>query len=288
MKKSLIILIIAISGNLFAQENKTDISLQWKDGKEQVTEIQSETGDLYRKLKHHGPAVENEWVGYRLYFDKKVSVDIYNKEHARLELAEGGWYPSVDMQKEGWGADQYKVGPTMGCGGVRLWDGEKEVLLDPVSMRTARVRKEGNISYMEMLSEGVEYKGEKIDILVRLTVYSGMREAKVEAFAFSTKPVQFLTGLNYWPTTETKQGDDYVCAWGVHPEDVAAFQVNIGSAVIYNPDDYAKIEKTDNVFRMISKPTKYLETWVTSACEREDGFKNAKDFFKYVEGVSEK
>ncbi len=288
MKKTLIVLIIAISGNLFAQENKTDISLQWKDGKEQVTEIQSETGDLYKKVKHHGPAVENEWVGFRLYFDKKVSIDVYNKTHASLELAEGGWYPTTEQQKEGWGADNYKVGQTMGCGGVRLWDGEKEVLLNPVAMRTAHVRKEGSISYMEMLSEGVEYKGEKIDVLVRVTVYSGMREAKVEAFAFSTNPVQFLTGLNYWPTTETEKGDNYVCTWGVHPEDVAAFQRNIGAAVIYNPEDYDSVEKTDNVFQMISKPTKYLETWISSGCEEEKEFGNAKDFFKYIKKQSSK
>lgn len=43
------------------------------------------------------------------------------------------------------GADYYKVGPTVGLGGIRLWDGENVLPLDPVSKRTARVVKEGSI-----------------------------------------------------------------------------------------------------------------------------------------------
>ncbi len=266
-------------------QNKTDISLRWKDSEKQESEISSETGDLYRKLHHHGPAVENEWMGLRLYFDYKVAIDVYNKTKPQLELAEAGWYPTVEQQKEGWGADQYKAGSTVGMGGVRLWDGEKVVYLNPVSKRTARVRKEVNYSYMEMLSEGVPYMGDTIDVLVRVTVFSGCRAAKVEAFAFSDKPVQFLTGLNYHPKTKTKEGNNYVCTWGIHPEDVAAFQLEIGAAVVYNPDDYAQKIKTENEFQLISKPAHTLETWIISACEKEADLNTMDKFVEFVENM---
>ena len=278
--------LIALSAYLVSfGQNMTDISLQWKDSTKQENSISSETGNLYKKLNHHGPAVENEWIGLRLYFDKKVAIDVYNKTRPGLELAEAGWYPTPEQQKEGWGADQYKVGATVGLGGVRLWDGEKVQFLDPVTMRIARVRKEANISYMEMLSEGIPYKGDTIDVLVRVTVFSGKREAKVEAFAFSCKPVQFLTGVNYHPLTKTKEGKNYIATWGIHPEDVAAFQLNIGAAIIYNPDDYVKKVKTDTEFELISKPTKYLETWVTSSCERESELNTMDAFVKYLENM---
>lgn len=281
MRNLIIAFTLILSINCFAQ-NMTDISLAWKDANEQVTEISSETGNLYKKVKHHGPAVENEWIGLRLYFDHKVSIDVYNKQKPGLELAEGGWYPTVEQQKDGWGADQYKVSNTVGMGGIWLWDGEKATYLNPVTNRTARVRKEANLSYMEMLSEGIPYMGDTIDVLVRVTVFSGMREAKVEAFALCDKPVQFVTGLNYHPTTETKEGDNYILTWGIHPEDVAAFQLNIGGAIIYNPDDYADKRKTDSQFELISKPTKYLETWVTTACEKEADINSLETFSKYV------
>jgi len=265
-------------------QNKTHISLQWKDSTQQVGLIESNTGNLYNKLKHHGPAVENEWIGLRLYFDHKVSVDVYNKTKPQLELAAAGWYPTPEQQKEGWGADQYKVGQTVGLGGVRLWDGEKEVLLNPVTKRSARVRKEANISYMEMLSEGVAYKGDTIDVLVRVTVFSGIREAKVEAFAFSSQPVQFFTGVNYHPLTDTKEGANYIATWGIHPEDVAAFQLKIGAAIIYNPNDFEKITKGKTAYEMVSKPGNYLATWITSACEREAELNSMEAFVKYLDG----
>jgi hypothetical protein len=287
MKIILIALLTFVTFGSYSQ-NKTDISLKWKDTDGQKTEISSETGDLYNKLEHHGPAIENEWMGLRLYFDHKVAVDVYNKTRPGLELAEAGWYPTEEQQKEGWGADQYKVGSTVGMGGVRLWNPEtqEEMLLNPITRRTARVKKEACISYMEMLSEGIPYMGDTIDVLVRVTVFSGHREAKVEAFALSCKPVYFLTGINYHEKTETREADHYICTWGIHPEDVAAVQLNIGGAIIFNPDDFQSITKAPKQFELISKPTKYISTWITSACEKEPELNNMNTFVEYLNGLS--
>ena len=277
------LLIGLLCSTLYAQ-NKTDISLGWKGKARNETMIASDTGNLFDKLEHHGPAIENEWVGYRIYFNYKCAIDVYNKTQAKLELAQAGWYPTPEQQQAGWGADQYKAAETVGLGGVRLWDGQKVVFLNPVSKRTARVRKEANISYMEMLSEGIPYKEGTVDVLMRVTVFSGQREAKVEAFALCDEPVQFLTGINYHPSTRTKQGDNYILTWGLHPEDVAAYQLNIGAGIIYTPDDYASITKAKSEFQMISKPTKYLETWITSSCEKEKVLNSMEKFVEYMEG----
>jgi hypothetical protein len=131
MKKLFLIMLVLVAFAASAQ-NMTDISLQWKGSTVQERDISSETGDLYQKLNHHGPAVENEWIALRLYFDHKVSVDVYNKTKAHMELAAAGWYPTPEQQKEGWGADQYKVGSTVGLGGVRLWDGKRNNFLHPL------------------------------------------------------------------------------------------------------------------------------------------------------------
>jgi len=283
MKNIVFIYIIFFTSHLMFAQNKTDISLMWKNSDKQETKIESEIGNLYKELAHHGPAIENEWIGLRFYFDHKVAIDVYNKIKPGLELKAAKWYPTVEQQKAGWGADQYKVSSTVGLGGVRLWDGEKNVLLDPVSKRTARVRKEATISYMEMLSEDVSYKGDSIDILVRVTVFSGIRAAKVEAFALCDEPVQFLTGINYHAATKTKQGDNYICTWGIHPEDVAAFQLEIGSGIVFNPNDFVSIKKEETQYELISKPAKYLETWISSSCEKEEELNTMEDFINYLE-----
>lgn len=272
-----------ISLGAFSQ-NRTDISLMWDDEKKQVAEIESESGNLFQDLAHHGPAVENENLALRLYFDRKVAIDVYNKTRAGLELEDAAWYPTEKQQEQGWGADYYKAGETVGLGGVRLWDDEKnkEVFLNPVSRRLGRVCKSANQSYMEMLSEDIPYMGDTIDILVRVTVFSGIREARVEAFALTDKKVKFLTGINHHSTTETKRDEGIICTWGKHPEDVASTQVEIGGAIMYDPEDFESVTKKQTQFELVSKPAKYLKTRITSACEKENGFGSMDDFFEYV------
>ncbi len=183
---------------LVQSQNKTDVSLFMKDDPDQLlSEVYSESGDMYRTLGHHGPAIENEYLGFRLYFDRKAAIDVYSKTKPGLELKDAAWYTTSEQQESGWGADYYKVGETVGLGGIRLWDGEQVIPLDPVSGRYGRVRREGSVSYLEMLSKNVPYRNGEVDILVRVTVFSGIRNAKVEAFALSDDEVQFVTGINY-------------------------------------------------------------------------------------------
>ncbi|MCI9846045.1 DUF4861 family protein [Flavobacterium pectinovorum] len=268
MKLSFITALL-IGCTCFAQNN-TDTSLYMKSDKiTYLTDIGSETGDLYKTIGHHGPAVENEWMALRIYFSDKVAIDVYSKAKPGLELKKAQWYPTPEQQKEGWGADYYKVASTVGLGGVKLWDGEKLVSLNPVTNRLARVGKTENSSWMEMISRGVPYKGKKVDILVRVTVFSGKREAKVEAVSLNGEKVQFATGVNYFKDFQTKKGANYIAVWGKHPEDVAAEIVEIGAAILYNPKDYIKNHDDGTQYLLISKPTKSLETKIISSSARE-------------------
>ncbi|WP_320113332.1 DUF4861 family protein [Draconibacterium orientale] len=283
MRRFALLLFVVILITQAHAQNKTDVSLFMRSDSLQQVEISAESGDLYNTIGHHGPAVENEWMALRIYFSDKAAIDVYSKAKAQLELKEKTWYPTAEDQKTGWGADYYKVGQTVGLGGVRLWDGEKVVKLNPVSNRTARVVKEATCSYMEMLSEDVPYKGRNVDVLVRVTVYSGERNAKVEAFALTDEPVQFVTGVNYHKGQEIYKKDGLIATWGLHPEDVAAELVEIGAAIIYNPADYVQTEDDGSQFLLISKPGKQLTTWISSACGREAKINTMKKFIDFLE-----
>jgi hypothetical protein len=278
MKKIVTIWLLFSSGILAAQ-NKTDISLFFKsDSSKYLTEVSSDTGDLFNQLGHHGPAVENEWLGLRIYFDKRVSIDVYSKTKPGLELLRARWYPTPEQQKNGWGADYYKVGNTVGLGGIRLWDGNNAIPLEPVSYRYLRVVKEGTISFMEMLSKDVPYKNRVVDILVRVTVYSGIRDAKVEAFALTDSVVQFVTGINYHKGQQVMIEKDLILTWGVHPEDVAIEKVELGAAILFNENDFSKKIDDGEQHLLISKPTKILEYWITSANAKEAEIHNLEKF----------
>lgn len=263
---------------------QTDVSLFFKKGdQKQLETVESESGNLFSKLGHHGPAIENPWYGLRLYFDKKTAIDVYSKAHRRLELREKQWYPSKKEQREGWGADYYKVDKTVGLGGIKLWDNGRIIDLHPVSKRTASVRHYGDSASMEMISEGIAYQGNKVDITVRVTVFTNKRAARVEASCLSGEAVQFLTGINYFDKLEVVKTNKYIATWGIHPEDVAAEKVEVGAA-IFVPSGYnLEIRKLDNQYILISDQRNSINFQITSANKREAEINSMKDFINLLE-----
>jgi predicted amidohydrolase len=284
MKTIMILLFAAGIGSPASAGNKTDASLFMKsDSSVYQTEIRSQSGDLYESIGHHGPAVENEWMALRIYFDRKCAIDVYNKARPGIELKTTRWYPDAAQQQAGSGADYYKVGNTVGLGGVRLWDGKQVVMLDPVSMRTARVSRNSDSSVMEMTSAGVPYMDRKVDILVRVTVRSGVRFADVEAEALSGGPVRFVTGINRHPGLEILRKEGRIATWGTHPEDVAAQQVAVGAALVYQPEDFAEPQDDGSSILLISKPTAKISTKIISACAREPELNTMDKFVRYID-----
>jgi len=285
MRKLIFVLLIFVCNTSYAQK-LTDESLFLKNDKSNyLTEIESESGNLFTKLGHHGPAVENQWLGFRIYFDKKTAIDIYSKAKPGLEIRDKKWYPSKKDQRAGYGADYYKVGKSLGLGGVKLWDGEKIVPLHPVAKRSAKVANEGDVSYMEMLSEGVSYKGKQVDIRVRVTVYSDKREAKVEAFSETGEAVQFATGINYFKNLEVVKQDKSIATWGIHPEDIAAEKVKVAAAILFDNNDFEKQVDDGDQHLLISKPTTSIETWITSANAREPEINTFEKFIEVVRSI---
>ena len=265
------------------KQNMTDVSLFLKsDSTTYLEEVISDSGDMYTVVGHHGPAVENEFIGLRFFYNPTTAIDVYSKKKPGLELKKFLWYPSIEQQAGGAGMDMYKVGPTGGLGGVRLWDGEKIVILDPVSERIAKVGRGDNFSFMEMISKGVKYKGKIVDIKVRVTVFSGKREALVEAEELNGKKVQFSTGVNYHKGNKVAQKNNFIAVWGVHPEDIAGTPLDMGAALIYNPDDFADKRNDGAQVFLISKPANKIKTWITSSNSGESTLNTSAEFLDYV------
>lgn len=78
--------------------------------------------DTYHQLHHHGVAVESELMAYRIYFDKKQTIDVYCKRTPRLELATSYWYPNDSLLAENYGDDILRVSGTVGVGTVKYWN----------------------------------------------------------------------------------------------------------------------------------------------------------------------
>ena len=97
------------------------------------------TIDTYHQLHHHGVAVESELMAYRIYFDKKQTIDPYCKRKPQLELAQSHWYPNDSLLAAGYGDDILRVSGTVGVGSVKYWNGKKMVHIEPVAERSQRI-----------------------------------------------------------------------------------------------------------------------------------------------------
>ncbi len=270
-----------VTASAFAQ---TAVSLFMRSDSLQIAEYFSESGNEYRTVGHHGPAVENSHFALRIYFNDSGAIDVYSKSGRGMELLRYLWYPNEHQQAAlGAGCDEYKVGSTVGAGGIALWDGSKEVKLVATKGRRARAGRTKGGSFIEMTAYGVAYRGESVDICIRVDMSDRKRTAVVTASELSGRPVQFLTGVNYHGGEQTKMGENYVAAWGVHPADVSAKPSPVGVALKFNKGKFLPPEKTDDMLRVISKPASRITTTLFAASSKEAELRNAASFISYVE-----
>lgn len=251
----------------------------------QVKEIVAETADMYKKVGHHGPAVENSHMALRIYFNNSGAIDLYSKNGRGMELLKYKWYPTEkDQEENGAGCDEYMVGKTVGFGGIALWDGETEVKLVATGGRTARVGDTSKGSYAEMIAYGVPYKGDTVDISIRIDMFAKKREATVTATELSGKKVQFLTGVNYHEGERVSMGEGWASVWGVHPANVSTDPKPVGAAILYNAKKFESVTKTENMVRLVSFPASSVSTKLIGASTKEAELNSAKRFEAYVSG----
>ena len=251
----------------------------------QVKEIVAETADMYKKVGHHGPAVENSHMALRIYFNNSGAIDLYSKNGRGMELLKYKWYPTEkDQEENGAGCDEYMVGKTVGFGGIALWDGESEVKLVATGGRTARVGDTSKGSYAEMIAYGVPYKGDTVDISIRIDMFAKKREATVTATELSGKKVQFLTGVNYHEGERVSMGEGWASVWGVHPANVSTNPKPVGAAILYNAKKFESVTKTENMVRLVSFPASSVSTKLVGASTKEAELNSAKRFEAYVSG----
>ena len=267
----------------FLSSAQTETSLFFRSDSVQVSEIVSDGPDQYKKVGHHGPAVENPWYALRIYFNDSGAIDLYSKSGKQMELRKYLWYPTREQQEnEGAGCDEYRVGKTVGLGGIALWDKDHEVKL-AAERRTARVGKFRGGAFAEMISYGVPYAGRKVDISVRIEMSDNSRKAKIIASVVSGGRVQFVTGLNYHAGEYVQAGWGAIGTWGIHPADVSENPIEVGAGMMYDPDDFRGVpDSLDDMVRLVSKPCRKLVTTVVAASVKEDELNTPEKFFDYL------
>lgn len=206
---------------------RVNAQMWWKTGDEQNPYEEKDTlfsfkDDMYRKLHHHGPAIESEWAAYRVYFDKKQTIDTYGKKQKQLELRESMWYSTNEQLEAGFGHDNLRVFGSIGVGVLKGWDPENGMPhITDFKRREARVLAKGPVrAIMEMEVEGWNYCGREISMTSRYTIYAGHSNVVVDNFfEGDVEGLTFVTGVMKMLDTKVVKEDRAVAQIGTdHPE----------------------------------------------------------------------
>lgn len=138
-------------------------------------------------------------MAYRIYFDRKQTIDPYCKRTPQLELAQSYWYPNDSLLQAGYGDDILRVSGTVGVGSVKYWNGEKMVHIEPVAERSQRiVRQTRKEAVIEVAVKGWQVEGKSVDMTVQYTMRAGHRDMRCDVYL--SEPVEGLcTGVQTIP-----------------------------------------------------------------------------------------
>lgn len=266
------------------------------DKKKKYPKIQSLTvpgeSDVYNCLHHHGPAFESELVAYRIYFDKRQTVDIYGKSRKGFELAETLFYPTDEHKAKGYGDDVLWVGSTCGAGTLKGWENGKPAHIIP-TLRTECIRAYGPLrTVVDVIDADWEYQGKTITMTTRYILYGGHRDARVEvSFAEPLGDETFCTGvINVKNSEHFTDHKGLIGCWGTDwpagANDTIGRKLETVGLAVCIPNRYVKEEQpvTENLLYTVgAKGQEGFTYHISFASLRESfGFKNAKEWFAYM------
>ena len=241
--------------------------------------------DTYHQLHHHGVAVESELMAYRIYFDKKQTIDPYCKRKPQLELAQSYWYPNDSLLAEGYGDDILRVSGTVGVGSVKYWNGKLYHIEDVGERQQWIVKKRRNKATIAVcdvdwtVPDGNQDDPEKrkvVDLNVEYTMRAGHRDMRCDVKA--SEPVEGLcTGVQ---TIPAKGGKDTIsiilpngvllASWGTDwpVNDSAKYAKETVGLGVFIPQKYAgelKHDKQNNLCLLKSQITNHKSQMCATA-----------------------
>lgn len=264
--------------------------------------------DTYHRLHHHGVAVESDLMAYRIYFDKKQTIDVYAKKTPRLELPTSYWYPTDAQLAEHYGDDILRVSGTVGVGSVKPWNGSKMTHVEPVARRSQRiVEQTDEKAVMEVAVTGWETEGKTVDMTVRYTIEAHHRDMLCEVF-LSEPLSQLCTGVQLIPhsgqplppvlsdsTTVYSRPGEYIDvregvllgSWGTDwpVNDSVKFAKETVGLGVYVPAEYAAQpvhDKRNNL--VLFQPKTYLRFYLTTVAQKEDTppARTEEEFYRFL------
>ena len=258
------------------------------------TAISSDKDNMYNKVAQHGIAFESGPIAYRIYFNKKQTIDIYAKPTPRLELPITGWYPTADQLKKGFGDDVLLVGNSVGVGTFKGWNGKEATHVEKMSRRTQRIVTTGSLrNIIEIELRDWDNDGTTYDAKIRYIQYANHRDVKVSVqLSHKTSDNNlFCSGVMRMPENQQlfEKDGNLVASWGTdYPaKDTIKYKKETISFAVAVPEKYNAGRKSDQYNELIllkSDENNKIEYYFTAMSQKEKkALRTPEKFFAYTE-----
>lgn len=246
---------------------------------------------VYNHLHHHGPAFESELVAYRIYFDKKQTVDIYGKFTKQLEIQKSQFYPTDEQLAQGFGDDVLLVGNSCGLGTLKGWNGSEATHIENTDAFTETIRSYGPVrTVVDVCSHHWKYQDSDLHMTVRYILYAGHRDCEVQIFF--KEPLRneiFCTGLLKMKDSNTYSDHKGTLAcWGTDwpVNDTVKYAKETVGLAIAIPTEVVSEEVEDSVNRLYTIQAKDADSFsyhITFTSQKETfGYRNYNEWFDHV------
>lgn len=194
-----------------------------------------------RLFKYEGPGWESEQVAYRLYFDERAAIDIFGKTQPQLVLPEVGQDGTDYHALSDWGMDVLKVGPSLGIGGVGLWQEGRLEGVRRFADASVNVFNETDASGVRLRYDHWSAAGIERDLDMTLRIEPGSRRTQV--LAETEVPIDtWATGIvrhGLEPLVSSDKNAEwgYLATWG----EQSLANDDLGMAIFFRNADLQQI-----------------------------------------------
>ncbi len=186
-------------------------------------------------IAFEGIGWESDKVAYRLYLDERNVTDIFGKYGSGMIFPDVGHGFDDYQHPVAWGGDIFKVGASLGVGGIGLLRNGKATQIGPSTI-TGRVIANGPVTAIAGVdADAIGGGNGRVHATYAITAGSVITEVTVKADQIAEPLVTGLTVHSGDQTFAPQTGGDwtYIAAWG--PQEHGPDPV--GWAVFYRTDD---------------------------------------------------
>lgn len=254
----------------------------------------------YQYVFPHGPLLESELVGFRIYADHRQSVDYYGHRNKQVELPETKFYPTKEQKSTTYGDDVLYTGSTYGCGTLHGWNGKTSVMFENVRSRTYTLLTTGPVrSIIETVNKAwrVTPDAKPVDIRTRYILYAGHRDVLMDVkFSRPVADLQLSTGVTDIVGSEKlSDGAGLLGCWGtaLAGNNPAVYDVHTVGLAVCVPKEYFKSESrfsdgkevnpNQAYVAVVGTKTDSIHYWFSATCDMETfGFADSKAWMEHL------